>query len=447
MSNTPSRLRRLLVLLAAALSPFAFVGSSRAQTSQPQVVHLTLTGVVDPFVANYVRDGIAGAQDEGASAVLLTIDTPGGLDSSMREIVQAIVNADIPVVCYVAPSGSRAASAGTFILEACPVAAMAPGTEVGAAHPVGVAGAIEEQKVTNDAVAYIESLAKLRGRNQQWVAQAVRDSVSVPADQALSLHVIDVVAPSEADLFASIDGTQVSVGEGREVTLHLAGATTTSVGMGIGARILHSLLTPDFAFIFFYLGLGLIVLELIHPGISVPGILGALSLIAAFASFGALPVQLLGIALLLASAGFFLLELKHPGLGAFTVGGALTLVLGGLTLFDPSVPNARVSPWLIATVTLVIVGFFATVVTAAISARRLPRTSPAGRLLGSTGTVTRALDPEGIVRVGGEEWTAWSEGGVIPKDATVQVIEVDGLRLKVGWIDESAPALPESGGR
>ena len=217
--------------------------------------------------------------------------------------------------------------------------------------------------------------------------------------------------------------------------------------MGLGARILHSLLTPDFAFIFFYLGLGMIVLELLHPGISVPGILGTLSLIAAFASFGVLPVQLLGVALLLASAAFFLLELKHPGLGAFTVAGAATLVLGGLTLFNPSVPNARVSPWLIATVAVALVGFFATVVTAAISARRIPRESSSARLVGSTGVVTTVLDPEGIVRVGGEEWTAWSDSGVVPKDANVRVVEVDGLRLKVGWIDESAPAVPESGGR
>jgi membrane-bound serine protease (ClpP class) len=448
MYNPPLRLRRTLLGTFAVLACLGLAGSAGAQTTaQPSVVHLSLTGVVDPFTANYVRDGIASAQEQGAAAVLLTIDTPGGLDSSMREIVTAILTADVPVICYVSPSGSRAASAGTFILEACPVAAMAPGTEVGAAHPVGVAGAIEEQKVTNDAVAYIESLARLRGRNEQWVADAVRNSVSVPADRALELHVIDVVAPNTTALFQTIDGTQVTVGGGHQVTIHVAGASTTSLGMGLGARILHSLLTPDFAFIFFYLGLGMIVLELLHPGISVPGILGTLSLIAAFASFGVLPVQLLGVALLLASAAFFLLELKHPGLGAFTVAGAATLVLGGLTLFNPSVPNARVSPWLIATVAVALVGFFATVVTAAISARRIPRESSSARLVGSTGVVTTVLDPEGIVRVGGEEWTAWSDSGVVPKEANVRVVEVDGLRLKVGWIDESAPAVPESGGR
>jgi membrane-bound serine protease (ClpP class) len=449
MSNTPRA--RSIVRAIAALAAAVALGSSAAAFAAhttPTVVRLTLTGVVDPFEAEYVRDGIAAAQADGAPAVLLTIDTPGGLDSSMREIVQAILNAQVPVVCYVSPAGSRAASAGTFILESCPVAAMAPGTEVGAAHPVGVAGAIEQQKVTNDAVAYIESLARLRGRNEEWVAEAVRDSVSVPAERALQLHVIDLVSPNETALLASVEGRTVSVGGGREVTLHVAGAPVATLEMGLGARILHALLTPDFAFLFFYLGLGLIVLELLHPGISVPGILGTLSLIAAFASFGALPVQLLGVALLVASAVFFLLELKHPGLGAFTVAGAATLVLGGLTLFNPSVPNARVSPWLIVTVTLVLVAFFATVVTAALSARRLPRTAPATGVLGATGTVIRDLDPEGIVRVGGEDWTAWSETGMVPAGAPVRVVAIDGLRLRVGEIEEAAPAtVPEPGGR
>jgi len=409
------------------------------------VVHLSLTGVVDPFVANYVRDGISKAGARGET-VLLTIDTPGGLDSSMREIVQAIVNANVPVLCYVSPSGARAASAGTFVLESCPVAAMAPGTEVGAAHPVGVAGVIEQQKVLNDAVAYIQSLARLRNRNESWVEQAVRDSVSVPADRALELHVIDLIAPNVESLLSQSDGRTVTLGGGREAVIHTAGASIETSSMGIGARILHSLLTPDLAFIFFYLGLGLIVIELLHPGAAIPAILGLLSLIAAFASFGALPVQLLGIALLLASAVFFLLELKHPGLGAFTIGGVVTLVLGGLTLFNPSVPNAHVSPLVIAAVAVALAGFFGTVVTAVMRARRMPKRSPAERLVGATGIVTTPLSPEGVVRVGAEEWSALADGEV-PRDASVRVLAVEGLRLKVQPVDTSAPAPQGSGGR
>ncbi|MBI3647390.1 MAG: nodulation protein NfeD [Actinobacteria bacterium] len=444
--RNPGHLARLI--LAAGLSAGALaLAAGPAGAQEPWVAHLSLDGVVDPFVANYIRDGIARAQDDGAAAVLLTIDTPGGLDSSMREIVGSILHADVPVICYVAPPGARAASAGTFVLESCPVAAMAPATEVGAAHPVGVAGAIEQQKVTNDAVAYIQALAKLRGRNVDWVEQAVRDSVSVPADTALELNVIDLVAPSTEALLADVEGTQVAVGGGKIVTINIAGATIRETRMGLGARILHSLLTPDLAFIFFYLGLGLIVIEVLHPGATIPGILGVLSLVAAFASFGVLPVQLLGVTLLLASAVFFLLELKHPGLGAFTLGGVVTLVLGGLTLFNPSVPNARVSPWVIGAMALALVGFFGTVVTAAIAARRMPRTTPSERLLGAKGVVTVPLDPEGVVRVGGEEWTALSETGAVPRDANVRVLAVEGLRLKVQRIDESAPAEPGPGGR
>ncbi len=423
------------------------LGGGAAKAQAPTVVHLTLDGVVDPFEASYLRSGIASAGSDGAAAVLLTIDTPGGLDSSMRQIIQAIVNSEVPVICYVSPSGARAASAGTFIMESCPVAAMSPGTEIGAAHPVGVAGAIEEQKVTNDAVAYIQSLAHLRGRNEDWVAQAVRDSVSVPADQALGLHVIDLVEPSTDALLRAVDGRTVKVGGGAQAVLHTAGAMIETRNLGLGASLLHALLSPDFAFIFFYLGIGLIVFEIFHPGVVVPAILGILSLVAALVAFGALPVQLIGVGLLLASVVFFLLELKHPGIGAFTVGGVITLVLGGLTLFDPSVPNAHVSPWVIGVVAIVIVAFFSTVIASAVATRRMPKVPPAGQLVGATGVVTKSLRPSGVVLVGSEHWSARVDGGSVPRGTRVRVVAVDGLRLTVRPIDEKAPVGPGQGGR
>ncbi|MBI2238814.1 MAG: nodulation protein NfeD, partial [Actinobacteria bacterium] len=340
-------LSRALRLGAAAAAVLAGLALPARGATGPIVVELGLDGVVDPFTANYVASGIADAAAQGAEAVLLTIDTPGGLDSSMRKIVQAELNSPVPVICYVSPQGARAASAGAFILIACPVAAMAPGTNVGAAHPVGVSGAIMSKKVENDAAAYIRSLAERQERNADWAEQAVRDSVSISAQDALDLDVIDLIAPSEGALLDQVDGRNVQVAGGETVTLDTAGATIEPRDMGLGASLLHSLLSPDLAFIFFYLGIGLIIIELLHPGVSIPGILGVLSLVAAFVSFGMLPVQIIGIALLLASAVFFLVELKHPGLGLPTVGGVATLVLGGLTLFNPSVPNARVSPWVI----------------------------------------------------------------------------------------------------
>jgi membrane-bound serine protease (ClpP class) len=434
---------RAVLLGVATLAATASLGlSARAQGDRPVVVELRLQGVVDPFTANYIRGGIAQANDRGADAVLLTIDTPGGLDSSMREIIQAILNSNIPVVCYVSPEGARAASAGTFIMMGCPVAAMSPGTEIGAAHPVGVAGAIEQKKVTNDAAAYIQSLANRNHRNADWARQAVVNSVSIPADEALTMNVIDLIAPSVPALLSDVDGRNVTVAGGTTVTLHTAGATLEQVKMGIGAQILHTLLSPDFAFIFFYLGLGLIVVELLHPGLSVPGILGVVSLAAAFVTFGLLPVQIIGVVLLLASALFFLLELKHPGLGLPTLGGVVCLVLGGLTLFNPSVPNARVSLWVIVPVAGVLVLFFATVVKAAMAARHMPAFGGVQAMVGREGVVENDLDPEGVVLVSSEQWSARSTAGPLPRGARVRVVSVDRLRLNVEPIKEQATAVP-----
>jgi len=433
-------------LAATAFLAWPALSIAGAQTSGPTVVKLELTGVVDPFIANYVSGGIADANAQGAAAVLLTIDTPGGLDSSMRQIIKSILASDVPVVCYVSPEGARAASAGTFIMMACPVAAMAPGTNIGAAHPVGVAGVIEEQKVTNDAVAYIESLATMRGRNAAWARDAVVNSVSIPADEALTMNVIDLIAPNETALLQQVDGRTVTVAGGRSATLRTAGASVRTLSLGLGAQFLHTLLSPDFAFIFFYLGIGLVVIEMLHPGLSVPGILGIVSLVAAFVTFGLLPVQLVGIALLLASALFFLLELKHPGLGLPTVGGVVCLVLGGLTLFDPSVPNARVSLWVIIPVAGFLVLFFATVVNAALRARHMPISTGSQNLIGREGVVQTALDPDGVVLVASEEWSARSVAGSLSKGARVRVVDVQHLRLDVEPIEDGAPAVPEPEG-
>jgi membrane-bound serine protease (ClpP class) len=420
---------RAVLLGAATLAATASLATSaRAQADRPVVVQLGLRGVVDPFTANYLAGGITRAEAEGADAVLLTIDTPGGLDSSMRQIIQAILNSDVPVVCYVSPEGARAASAGTFIMMGCPVAAMAPGTNIGAAHP--------------DAVAYIQSLANRNGRNAEWAKEAVVDAVSIPAEEALKKNVIDLIAPSVSALLSDIDGQTVEVAGGQTATLRTAEASIQTLSMGIGARILHTLLSPDFAFIFFYLGLGLIVVELLHPGLSVPGIMGIVFLVAAFVTFGLLPVQIIGVVLLLASALFFLLELKHPGLGVATVGGVACLVLGGLTLFNPSVPNARVSLWVIVPVAGVLVLFFGTVVKAAMAARHMPAVGGIEGIVGMEGVVEDDLDPEGVVLVSSEQWSARSVAGPVPRGTRVRVVGVDRLRLDVEPIKEQATAVP-----
>lgn len=412
--------------------------STSAQTAVPRVVELKLTGVVDPFIASYVKSGIGKANSSSAAAVLITIDTPGGLDSSMRQIVQTILDSRVPVICFTYPAGARAASAGTFIMMACPVAAMAPGTNIGAAHPVGVSGAIEQEKVVNDAVAYIRSLAEQRGRNADWAELAVRDSVSISAQDALDLNVIDLIAPDVPSLLQQVNGRSVEVAHGVSVTLDTADASVEQIGMNPFFAFLHALLDPNLAFVFFWLGFGLVVLEIFVPG-GVAGTIGAVMLVLAIAAFGMLPVQLLGVALLIASAVFFILELKHPGIGVPAVGGAVCLVAGGLLLFNPAVPNSRVSLWVIVPMTILVSAFFGVVIAAAIRMRRAPITSGVEQLVGREGVVRKRLHPEGVVQLASETWTAVSEKSDLPKGARIRVTGIDGLKLRVEPAGDETP--------
>ena len=260
--------------------------------------------------------------------MLLTLDTPGGLDSSMRQITQAILNAEVPVIGYVSPQGARAASAGTFILLSTNVAAMAPATNVGAAQPVGLSGAVASEKAVNDAAKYIVSIAEARGRNAEWAESAVRDAESASAEEALQLDVIDLIAPDVPTLLADVSGMTVQV-SGEPVTLELTGATVTEDPMGFFAGFFHSLLDPNLAFVFFWLGLAFIVAEFFIPG-GIVGTLGALMFVASLVALGMLPVQLIGVVLLVASLVFFVLELLHPGVGLPAIAGVVCLVLGGL---------------------------------------------------------------------------------------------------------------------
>lgn len=409
---------------------FASLAPIAAKSATPTVLALSLEGVVDPFTASYVEGGISEANSSNTEAVLLTIDTPGGLSSSMRDIVQSVLGSRVPVICLVGPPGARAASAGTFILLACHVAAMAPGTNVGAAHPVGISGAIESTKATNDAAAYIRSLAEQRGRNANWAERAVRDSVSISAQEALRLGVIDLVEPDGPTLLDAVDGRAVTVAAEERVTLNTRGASVETRTMGLGPRILHAVLTPDLAFLFFYLGIGLIIVELLHPGISIPGVLGILSLVAAFEAFGLLPVTLLGLALLFVSAIAFLVDLKVAHGAAIAI-GLIALILGGLFLFDPSVPNARVSLPLIAGIGAALALFFLFVVRAVLRARRRPVAAGVEAVIGETGVALTDLDPSGSVRARGETWSAQSTGGRITRGTQVRVTGMQGLRFEV----------------
>ena len=444
MRNRSASAVRLLI--ATVLMVGGLAGSAGAQSSQaPTIAHVTLTGVVDPFMGDYVEGAIAQAQEDGDAAVLLTIDTPGGLGSSMHQIEQAILSAEVPVIGYVSPAGARAASAGAFILLACPVAAMAPGTNVGAATPVGVSGAVLTEKVTEDAVASIRSIAETQGRNADVAESFVRDATSITAETALEENVIDLISPSVDDLLAQVDGTTVQVGGGTSVTLHTAGAEVVDHDMSPGAAFLHTLFDPNLAFIFFWVGLLLVIFEIIVPHLGVAGILGGSMLVVAFASFGMLPVRLIGILLLIGSVVAFVLELKAPGLGVAAVVGAVLLIAGGLFLYDGSSSDVHVSPWVVVAMAVLVTAFFTVAVRAAMRLRHQPPiTGGTERLVGATGVVVGSgLHPDGVVRIAAEEWQALAAGGAgMPAGTRVRVTAVDGLRITVEPVghDETSPA-------
>ena len=393
---------------------------------------ISISGPVDPLVARYVDRSLRTAAHDHAEFVLVRLDTPGGLDSSMRHIVKAIGNATVPVVCWVGPSGARAASAGAFILIGCPVAAMAPGTNTGAAHPVGITGQVLSDKVTNDAAAYIRSLAQRWNRNADWAERAVRHSVSVSADEALSLHVIDFVAADRAAVIAALGGRVIRTGNG-DVTFDAAvlAQDRHSLHMTWGERLLHALVDANVAFLFFVLGLAGVVYEVFHPGIRIPAVLGVLLFLIALVILGMLPVTIAGMFLLVAGMALFAVGVKVHGHGIPHGLAAVLIVLGGLFLYDPSVPNARVSRILLAIVALKLAAFFLLVVRATSRTRHAPVQTGREALVGADGVVVRDLDPDGTVRARGETWTARTAGEHLPAGTPVRVVAVDGLTLEV----------------
>jgi membrane-bound serine protease (ClpP class) len=427
--RTAGRVLRLVMATSFVLVG-AFALPARAQA--PTIVALRLDGVVDPLVADYLSGSVQRAQDGGAAAVLVEIDTPGGLDSSMREITKSFLNANIPVICYVAPSGARAASAGAFILMSCPVAAMAPGTNVGAATPIGLTGGDLSNKIANDATSYMRSLAETYDRNADVAATFVTDAVSITAEQALDENVIDVIAPTAGALLEDLDGTRVQLGNGSTLTLSTADATIQDEKMGALIGFFHALLDPNLAFIFFWFGLGLLVLWVIVPHHIVSGVAGLAMLTTAFVSFGLLPVRLIGVALLIVSVVAFVIELKAPGLGVSGAVGLITLVLGGWFLYDRA-GGVEVSPWVLLVVAAFVALFFGFVVAAAVKMRNAPSLLAGRTIVGEQGVALPAgIGPKGgIVRIHSEEWNAISAGGDIPGGAPVMVTAIDGLVLTV----------------
>jgi membrane-bound serine protease (ClpP class) len=419
---------------------FGLAGPAFAQrTAEGAVVVLKVRGVIDPVVAQYVEQGIKAANNADAELVVIQLDTPGGLDTAMRDIVQVILNSDVPVAVIVAPSGARAASAGVFITMAAHVAAMSPGTNIGAAHPVNL-GQSEmsnamESKMTNDAAAYIQAIAQERGRNTEWAEKAVRQSASLTAQQAAERQVVELVADDLPDLLAKLDGYKVTV-KGRDATLELATAAVEEYPMTWLQVIAHGIVDPNIAYILLSLGTVALIAEFYHPGAIIPGVTGIISLVLAFVALGSLPVNWGGIALIVVAFMFFILDIKVAGF-VLSVAGAISFILGSLLLFSPfrptapSMPRLSVSPWLLASMTVLLVGFFSIAVTAALRAQKQAVLMSTQQLVGAVGIAQSDLDPEGVIQVQNETWTAIADAGPVNAGESVEVIETEGLRLRV----------------
>jgi membrane-bound serine protease (ClpP class) len=418
-----------LVLMGAAWCMSTWVAA--LQQGEIPVIHVS--SVINPVSAEFIVENVQKAVEEEAVLVVIQLDTPGGLDTSMREIIKEIMGSAVPVVVYVAPSGARAASAGAFITLAADVAAMAPGTNIGAAHPVAMGSKDMPEdmaeKVENDAVAYIKSLASKRGRNVEWAEDAVRKSVSIPAEEALKKGVIDLMAEDLRDLFRQLQGQTVERPSGL-MTLDVKDRVVKHVEMGWRHRILNALSNPNVAYLLMMLGLAGLYFELAHPGSLFPGVIGAISLVLAFYALNTLPVNYAGVILILLGILFFILEVKITSFGLLSVAGVVSLVLGSLMLFKTPGAYQKLALSVIIPTVIVTSAFFVLVATLAYKAYiRKPEVGSRG-MLEEVGMARTRLDPLGKVFVHGEIWDATSDEAIEEGDK-VRVVSIDGLTLKV----------------
>jgi len=439
-----------------AVTDSAATDSAAADTAPgraaPFVYQVVIDGPISPASAEFLTDAIERAEDEGAAAIVVELDTPGGLVDSTRDIVQAILASRVPVVVYVAPSGARAGSAGVFVTLAAHVAVMAPSTNIGAATPIQMGGApmpggptsppdttngeagdgdpgALERKIMNDTIAFIRTISERRGRNADWAERAVREGASITETEALAENVVDLVAPSLPALLDQIDGREVEVLD-RTVTLDTANAEVRRIEAGLRFRILDTIANPNIAFVLMLIGIYGIFFELMNPGAILPGVVGGISLLLAFFALQALPVNYAGILLILFALVLFIAEVKVASYGLLTVGGVVAFVLGATMLFDAPGSLVRVSWSVIVPAALLTAGFFAFVMGLAWRTYKSRPTTGKEALVGERGRVTARIDPVGVVSVHGELWRGRAEEP-IEVGAEIVVVAVDGLTLTV----------------
>jgi membrane-bound serine protease (ClpP class) len=433
-------LRRIIVFILVFILGLAlFLNWFRAEVlaqdveKKPIVYLLSVDGTINPALSDYIIKGIEEAEQNKAACVIIRMDTPGGVVTTTKTIIKEMINAKLPVVVYVAPSGSSASSAGALITVAADVAAMAPGTNIGAAHPVAGGGQeIGEsmsEKIINDLTAYIRSIVVKKGRNAEWAEQAIRESVSITAKEALDIKVIEIIADSLPDLLEKLHGRQVEK-EGRNFTLETKGAQIEKILPGLRFKILDVVANPNIAYILMMIGGIGIMMELYNPGLIFPGVVGGICLLLSFFALQVLPVNYVGIMLIILSVILFILELKIASFGLLSLGAIISLTLGSIMLFDTGETAMRVSWSVIIPMVSMVSAFFIFALGLVVKAwLKQPRTGKQG-LIGEVGVALTNLDTDGKVAIHGEYWNANSDGHIL-KGEKVRVISVDDLCLKV----------------
>jgi len=418
----------LLTFLSLSLSAPLF-----SQEQKKDVLVITVNGVINPASAEYIGKSIKKANEQKHEAVVIELDTPGGLDTSMRDIVKNIIGSEVPVIVYVSPGGARAASAGVFITLAAHVAAMSPGTNIGSAHPVGVGGKMDKamsEKVTNDAAAYIKSLAERTGRNSKWAEDAVRKSVSATEDEALKLKIIDIVSDNLNVLLSTIDGKKVKTVAGEKI-LKTAHVNVIREEMSLRHKILNFITDPNVAYMLMLLGFYGLFFELTNPGAIFPGVIGGIFLILAFYAFQTLPVNYAGLLLIILAIILFILEIKIISHGVLTISGVIAMLLGSLMLFESPGPFMKLSLALILPAVVMTALFFTIVLGLVYKAyKRKPVTGSEG-LVGLEGIASTDITKDsGVVSLHGEIWSAYSDE-TISKNEKIIVESLSGLKVKV----------------
>ena len=418
----------------AALMLFLLI-ATQVLAEQSEVYIIKVADAISPGTADFIKTGIKTAEEKAATVIIIELDTPGGLAESMRLIVQNILGSKVPVVVFVSPSGARAASAGVMITMAADVAAMAPGTNIGAAHPVGAGGkdidGTMSEKIINDMVAQAQSVAEQRGRNAQWVEAAIRESVSVTETEALKENIIDLIAQDTDDLIKQLNGRELR----DKGVLNLANPKKVVLEETLRTKILKTISNPNIAYILMMIGLAGLYFELSHPGAIFPGVIGGIALILAFFAMQTLPVNYAGILLIVLAIIFFIMEMKITSYGLLSVAGIVSLLLGSLMLFEAPTADMKLSLRVVLPTVILISGFFVAVASLVFRAQiSKPATGSMG-LVGEIGVVKKALTPEGKVFVHGELWNARAKEP-LDQNVKVRVVKVVNLILEVESVDE-----------